>query len=391
MINKVKNLLEENWEYINRIRKSIHENPEIGYEEYKTAETIRNVLNKYKIENRKIYETGIVGIQKGVKTNKTIAIRADMDALKIQEETGVDFASKNDGIMHACGHDAHVTMVLGTAIIMSQIRDHLNGNIKYIFQPAEEKTGGAEGMIKNGVMENPNVDRILGMHVWPGIVSGGGFGVCNRETMASYNVVKITLRGKGGHISSPHTSNNPIYVGIQLINTLMMMRTQTIDPLENLVFDVASVHSGGYTSNIIPEEFLLIASIRTYNTDLTKSIHKRLIRILDGYVSAYGITYDLEYSYGFDPVLNNEKVAEEYRKSASKIVGTQNVGIPKPNMGADDFSEYLKYAPGAFGFLGINQDEDHQLHSSKFIVDEESIKKGILIFCQSILDYFEET
>ena len=388
MTEMLKQELELHWNEIVLIRKDLHRNAELGYQEFKTAKILKNSLEKHGISFSEPYATGILASLKcGEESGRVIALRADMDALPIEEGTGVDFRSLTPGVMHACGHDAHMTIVLGTAIVLKHLEKYLRGTIKFIFQPAEELSGGAKGMVDSGVLDNPKVDRVLGLHVSPDLLGKGQFGVCRKETNASSNSVRIKIYGKGGHISTPHLSINPIYAGMELIGRMQVLRTQMFSPFDDVILDVAAVHAGGTLSNISPEEFSLVASVRAYDIAKIRAVDASLRKILDGIALSYGVTYDMDFNYGFEPVVNDEIAATEYRASAANVIGSENVVITQPEMGAEDFYEYLNKVPGAYAFIGIDQKTPCALHSSMFIVDEETIERGILVMCQAVMDY----
>ena len=391
MKSKLSNILDKYWEEIADFRKELHKHPELSYSEYDTSDRIALMLNKHRISYKIMCKTGIAALVEGCQGIKTVAIRCDMDALPIEENTGVDFSSSHRGIMHACGHDAHMAIVMGASLVLNELKTELNGNVKFIFQPGEEEgiTGGAKLMIDGGVLEDPHVDSILGMHVWPEI-GEGMFGVSDGKMMASCDVWEAKIIGKSGHISMPHKSKNPIFVAAQFINAISGIKTQNIDPLENVVFDIGAVHAGTTYGNIIPEQAVLIGNVRVYNHDLRDRIKDELTELLEGYTKSHKIQYMLNYRFGYAPLVNDYITAEAFRYSAKKIVGGSNVIIPKPVMGSEDFGEYLRKIPGAFGWIGIKQSENIPLHNSKFIVDDETIKRGILIYCQAVWDMLKK-
>lgn len=387
MKNKFQLIVDKYWEEISDFRKELHRYPELTYKENETSKRISIILDKYKIAYETMCKTGIVGLLEGSSNTKTVAIRCDMDALPIDEKTKVDFSSCHQGIMHACGHDAHMAIVMGTALVLNEFKNDLNGNVKFIFQPGEEEgiVGGAKLMIDEGVLENPHVDCILGMHVWPE-VGEDKFGVPDGEMMASCDIWKIKIIGKSGHISMPHKSRNPIFVAAQVINAISGIKTQNIDPFEKVVFDIGAIHAGTNYGNIIPEEAILIGNVRVYSNDLRKKIKDELIELLEGFTKSYKIKFELDYKFGYAPLINDCMIAEAFRNSAKTIVGDKNVIKPKPVMGSEDFGEYLRKIPGAFSWIGVNQSEFIPLHNSEFIVDDETIRSGILIYCQAVWD-----
>lgn len=392
MQNRLKILIKEHWNYISSIRKQLHANPELKYNEYNTSKILKNALSNFNIFVRDGYcVTGLVAQINNNPSGKTIAIRADMDALSITEETNLEFSSKKEGVMHACGHDAHMAMVLGTAIVLNEIKDTIKGNIKFIFQPAEEEgyEGGAKQMVLDGALKNPDVDRILGMHVSPNL-NHGEFAVCEKEAMASCDSIKIKITGKGGHIANPHKCINPVYVSAQFINNLLNLRTQTVDPFRTVIADISSIQTSTNFGNIIPNEVFMKGNVRAYDNEIREHFKKQITSVLNGLEEIYGIKYNFDYLYGYEPTINTPKVAEDFRESAKEIIGSQSVIEVKPSFAAEDFGEYLNHVPGAFGFLGVKKGEHIPLHNSRFFVEDESIMLGILIYCCAILDYLNE-
>lgn len=378
-------LLNSYWSEIDTVRKTIHENPELAYEEYETAKAIKKVLINHNIDYiDNLYGTGLVGIVKGTISGPTVAIRCELDALPIQEKTGVSFSSRKSNTMHACGHDAHIAMVLGAAAVISRIKERLEGTAKFIFQPAEEQLilGGAKPLIKAGVLNNPDVDAIFGLHVWPEIPKGK-FGVTHDEMMASCDTWNLKLIGQAGHISSPHKAKNPIFLAAQIINAIAGIKTQKIDPSEKVVFEASSIHAGS-SNNIIPDVLTIKGCTRVYNDILREKIKSDFFSILDGFRKAFNIDYELEYNFGYSPVINDKKMVNLLAEAAGIVLGDNNIIPIKPVMTSEDFGEYLKKVPGALGWLGVGGDKYIPLHNPYFIVDEDIIKKGIMIYCNLI-------
>lgn len=378
-------LLDETVEWnedVVRMRREIHANPELSYKEHQTAKLVAETLTSYGIEVKPgVGGTGVVGLVRGKSGRVTIGLRADMDALPVNEETGLPFASKNPGVMHACGHDNHVAMLLGAARIIAKHKDELEGNVKFLFQPAEEDggRGGALPMIEDGALENPHVDHVFGLHV-SGDYPAGVFALKPGPIMAAPDAFEIKVRGRGGHGSAPHDTIDPIFVGNQVISALYGIRSRWVDQREALVISVCSVHSGT-KDNIIPDEMVLAGTVRTLDEAVRTRV-KELIRTVSASVgSAYGAKVQVSFKENTYPVTYNDPATTERVKSVlSKIQGTKVVET-KPVMGAEDVSRFLEKAPGTFYFLGTKDEKKgfvYPNHSSKFTFDEEYLKYGVL-------------
>jgi carboxypeptidase Ss1 len=369
-------------EEVVRIRRQIHENPELSYREHKTAKLVADTLASYGIEVKSgVGGTGIVGLIRGKSGKVTVGLRADMDALPVNEETGLPFASKNPGVMHACGHDNHVAMLLGAACIIARHKDELEGNVKFLFQPAEEDggRGGALPMIEDGALENPHVDHVFGLHV-SSEYPAGVFALRPGALMAAPDAFEIKIRGRGGHGSAPHDAVDPIFIGNQVISTLYGIRSRWVDQREPLVISVCSVHSGT-KDNIIPDEMVLAGTVRTFDETIRGRV-KELIRTVSASVgSAYGARVQVSFKENTYPVTYNDPATTEKVKGVlSKIEGARVIET-KPVMGAEDVSRFLEKAPGTFYFLGTRNESKglvYPNHSSKFTFDEEYLRYGVL-------------
>ncbi len=364
-------------EYIINIREYFHENPELSFKEYKTADRIEKELKDMGLNPERITETGIICDIKG-NGNKTVAIRADIDALPVKEENNVKYKSKNDGVMHACGHDTHMAMLLGAAklIIEDKNKNKLNGNIRLIFQPAEElPPGGALEMIKNGALNG--VDYIIGQHIW-GTLPSGKIGIYYNEMMANADEFTIKIHGKGGHGSAPQDSIDVIYIAAHLIEMINTIVSREIDPQEPAVITTGTANSG-YRYNIIAAHAELTGTVRTFSTEVQEKIIKRIKNILDGLKLIYNIEYEYDYKKGYPVLINNEEISKIIEESAEKILGKDNIIHPKPNMGGEDFAYYLEKIPGAYYFIGGASKEkniDSPNHSPTFDADENMLYKG---------------
>ena len=342
LLELVKNIESE----LIEIRRHLHRNPELSYEEYETAKFIQDKLRSYGIPFKSgIAGTGILGIIKGKDEGGVVALRADMDALPIQEENDHDFISKKENIMHACGHDAHMAMLLGAGKILNQLRDRLQGTVLLVFQPAEEKTpvGGAKPMLEAGVFREIKPDVIYGQHVWPDLPAGQ-FGIRDREMMGASDGFKITIRGTGGHASMPHKTNDPIVTAAYLITNLQTIVARSVDPLEAAVVTIGKIE-GGSARNIIGNQVTLEGTVRTYQPRIKEKVKERLFAIANHTAEMYGNTVEVEYYDGYPATINTPEWAKLARSTAQKLFGEEATPDVDPVLAAEDFSRFLKRFP----------------------------------------------
>lgn len=375
----------ETEEYIIAMREYFHENPELSFKEFKTADRLEKELKDMGLNPKRITETGIIADIKG-NGKKTVAIRADIDALPVTEENKVDYVSKNKGVMHACGHDTHMAMLLGAAKMLIAEKEKLNGNIRLIFQPAEElPPGGAVGMIKNGALDG--VDYIIGQHIM-GFIPAGKIAIYYKEMMANADEFDIKIHGKGGHGSAPQDSIDAVYITAHLIEMLNTIVSREIDPQEPAVITTGTVNSG-YRYNIIAAHAELTGTVRTFSTEVQEKIIKRIKDILEGLKSIYGIEYEYEYKKGYPVLVNNEKIAKYIEEAAKRVVGKDNIIYPKPNMGGEDFAYFLQKVPGSYYFIGGSNPErgiDSMNHSPTFDVDESALYTGAKVLKEAAME-----
>lgn len=379
----------EKW--IIEIRRKIHSEPELSFKEFKTAEYVAKKLRKMGIKVKThVGGNGVVGMLKGAKKGNVIALRADMDALPVTEEVDVPFKSKNIGVMHACGHDTHVAMLLGAAILLSKNKREVNGTVKFLFQPAEEDggTGGAKPMIKAGVMENPKVDYVFGLHIW-GEYPSKTFGLRAGAFMATPDGFEIKILGKGGHGSRPDQTVDPIFVSAQLINALQAVSSRMISPIKPFVLSVCSIHSGT-TDNVIPSEAILQGTMRTLDPE-TRALAKRHVRkVTNDICKAFGARYVLEFVKDPYPITyNDERATERALKVLKTIKGTKTSEIDV-KLGAEDFARFLQKAPGVFYYIGTKNAKKGcgaPNHSPKFKVDEDVLKYGALSLAKLAIEF----
>ncbi len=359
------------------LRREIHANPELAFEEIETAALVAETLRSCGVEVKTgIAKTGVIGTIKGKKPGKTIALRSDMDALPILEATGLPFASKNEGKMHACGHDAHTAIGLGAAMILSQLKEEIEGEIRFLFQPSEEKNpGGAPVMIDEGALDG--VDEIYGLHVIAQH-DAGTVGFCAGEMMASADELYITIRGKSGHGARPHFAIDPIVTASQVILSLQTLVSRNLDPFSQGVITIGSIH-GGFAPNIIPEEVKLVGTLRSMTKEWREFAHRRIEEIIRGICDSAGAEYDLYISKGY-PVLNNDPNKTIFAEEAARaLFGSDAVFKAERLMGAEDFAYYLEKVPGTFYRLGIrnlDQNITADIHNDHFTVDERSLEIG---------------
>ena len=363
-----------------KTRRMIHQKPELSYHEEETAKLIAEKLESFGIKVKPgVGGTGVLGILEGSRKGKVVALRADMDALPVEEMTDVEFKSKVKGVMHACGHDAHVAMLLGAAKLLANRRNELHGTVKFLFQPAEEHggRGGALPMIEDGVMRDPKVDFVFGLHI-DSTRRSGEFGIKKGAIMAAPDTFRVRIIGSGGHGSAPHKTVDPIYVAAQVILALQGVSSRMIDPMRPFVISVGAVHSGT-KENVIPDEALLDGTIRTLDEATRKRAKAKVAEVAKGVCRAFGARAVVDFEKDAYPVtVNDPRTTEDASSVLKKIPGTRVRKI-EPVLGGEDFSRFLQKAPGMFYFLGTNNPAKgcvHPIHGSKFKVDEGVLKFG---------------
>lgn len=374
-----------------KLRRELHQYPELAFQEFKTSERIAKELNKLKVKVKKgIAKTGVVGMLEEKKNGRTVALRADMDALPILEQTDFPYKSKNKGVMHACGHDLHMTCVIGTATILSELKDELKGNVKFIFQPSEEvQPGGAKPMVEAGVLKNPNVSGIFGLHC-DSAIPVGKIGVRDGPMMAQADDFDIVVKGKGGHGARPHDGVDAIVVASQIIQALQTIPSRKISPVEPVVISIGKIE-GGTARNIICDRVILKGTARSLSQEVARKIPTLLKEIASGIAKSAGATVEVDYHVGYPVLINYPDASDLARSVISKMYGREAVfEIIKPMMGAEDFAYYLQKVPGSFLRLGIRnpaKDAIHPWHHPKFTVDEDAIKIGASILAGIAFDF----
>ncbi|MHB1439486.1 MAG: M20 metallopeptidase family protein [Cuniculiplasma sp.] len=371
--------------YVISMRRYFHEYPELSFQEEQTIERIKDELEEMGLKPQIIEKGGLYADIKGGVNGKTVALRADMDALPIREETDIPFKSKNDGVMHACGHDSHMAMLLGVAKSLVNKRDQFNGTVRLIFQRAEEQPpGGAVEMIRGGVLKN--VDYVVGQHVMSNAPSGI-VAILPKECMANADEFKIKINSKGGHGAYPHTG-----VDTLMIASLFVVQAQTIvsrimDPSEPAVITVGTMASG-FRYNVISPHTELRGTVRTFSEEGRDKSEKYLKEMIQNLCITYGADFEFEFIRGYPALINNPELISVIETVARKIVGEKNIIRPKPSMGGEDFAYYAQQVPGAFYFLGVtnrNEKNPGQNHSPQFTIDESALGKGTLLMEQVAL------
>ena len=382
-------LVADQKDLIIQLRRDLHRIPETAYTEKKTSAYVANYLNNLKLEVKtEIARYGVVGLMKTGRPGPTLMIRADMDALPLKENTGLAFASEHEGAMHACGHDAHMAMVLGAATVFNTLKDEISGNIKFLFQPAEEGPGGAEPMIKAGVMESPKVDYSIGCHVWPDIPEGT-IGVRPGPFMAAMDRFDIKIKGKGGHGAMPHLSVDALEVGAQVVNALQRIVSRKMDPLEPTVVTIGTFHAGT-AFNIIPPEAEMSGTTRTFNPDIWNSWEARIAKVVRGVCDSMGCDFELKFSKGYPVTINDAPMAEIVRGCAAKVVGEDRVVVPRKTLGGEDFAYYLQRSQGCYFALGVGRDGAVPVHNPAFDFNEDVMLLGMETHCRIGLELLKQ-
>ena len=372
-------------DYITSLRREFHKHPEVGLKEYETAKRIEDELDKLNIPHKRIGETGVLGIIKGGNSsNKVIAIRADIDGLKVPDDKDVEYKSQNDGYHHACGHDAHTASLLGTAKILKEREKELNGEVRLFFQQAEEIGQGAKIFIKEGALDG--VEEIIGAHV-SSHLDVGKVSVTSGPISASCDYFKIVVKGRGGHVSTPHLSIDALYVASQIVVNLQSIVSRQTDPVDTVVVGVGVI-SGGTIYNAVAEEVVLEGTTRTFTLESRERTNKNVEKIAKNIGEIYGAEVTVEFKDYASPLINDERITKEVEAIANSTLGKENVitNYPK-SLGADDFAEFLLEVPGTYINVGTrnsyNSNTSVEHHNHLFDIDEE----GLLITTNIEVDY----
>lgn len=392
-MEQIKAAADQIFDEIVAIRRDIHRHPEIGRTEVRTSGIIRDKLKEYGVDKiESPCPTAVVGLIQGRKgPGRCIALRSDIDALPVQEETGLPFASETPGIMHACGHDMHASMLLGAAKLLCGMRDQFSGTVKLIFQHSEDTLpGGAKELVEKGVLENPHVDAIIGMHLYPDESRVGKVLFRNGPLTTSVDLYDVTVKGKGGHGSAPHTTHDPILAACQMVTLLEQIPARYIDPLETVIFPVCSIHSGD-APNIIPDEAKFSGIARSYVDSVREAVDKQVFQIARGVETLSGCKIDINHYEGYPACYNDPALTDVARSAVRKALGEENiVELDKPLSFSEDFSYYTKMTgtPGAYMMLcGGHEGELVSLHNPRCILKEEAMPYGIAVLASTAVTY----
>lgn len=389
MLNEIKNLTLTLAPRLIEIRRHLHAHPELSGQEYQTAAYVAGVLSSCGIHVKEsVGKTGVVGELIGSgKDERLLAIRTDMDALPIVERTGLEFASRKEGVMHACGHDVHTTVGLGTAMVLASLGQKLPGNVRFLFQPAEEIAQGAEWMVKDGVMEN--VNSILSVHVFP-TIEAGCIGIRHGALTAAADDIEIIIIGESGHGARPHEAVDAIWIASQVITALQQAISRTQNPLRPVVLTIGQI-TGGRAPNVIADNVRMLGTVRSLHPETSEQLPGWIEKIVANVCSTYGARYQLNYKRGVPSVQNDPFLTQLVESAALEAWGSEGIKIlPEPSLGAEDFSVYLKDVPGMMFRLGVGfkDKRNYPLHHPKFEVDEQSIVTGVVTMAYAVCKYW---
>lgn len=375
-----------------KIRRHLHSQPEISFKEYQTTAFIKEFLTGQGIEICDWGgEPGVVALLHGASPGPVVALRADIDALPVQEENHCDYRSQIDGVMHACGHDVHTTCLLGAAKLLAEQRNRLAGTVKFLFQPAEEINAGAKFMLEKGVLDQPKVSVIFGLHNSPNIASGE---VCLKPggLMAAVDTTFLTVKGVGGHGAIPHRACDPIMATAAIIQGLQTVVSRQVDPLEPAVISFGTIH-GGHANNVIPERVDLTGTVRTFNPQLQAQMPERMQAVIDHVAAAMRTEAEFVYRKDLPAVVNPPALAEWCRAPLEKVFGAKGLVQTAPSMGGEDFACFQEQVPGVFLFLGVGNAQRgivNQWHNPRFDADEDCLRFGAAALAQLAYDYIRQ-
>ena len=390
MLSEIKDTAKKFAPRLIEIRRHIHAHPELSGEEYQTSAYIAGVLSSYGLNvKEEVGKTGVIGELSGKGSDRrTLAIRTDMDALPIQESAPLNFASCKPGIMHACGHDVHSTLGVGTAMVLSQLSEQLPGNIRFLFQPAEEIALGAKWMVKDGAIEG--VDAIYGVHVFPSIPARK-VGIRYGALTSAADEIEIIIEGESGHGARPHQAIDAVWIAAQIITTLQQAISRTQNTLHPIVLSIGKIE-GGRAPNIIADRVKMMGTVRSLHPDSHANLPQWIENIVKGVCQMYGARYQLDYRHGVPSVHNDEKLTQIIESATREAWGDESVQIlPEPSLGAEDFSIYLDKVPGCMFRLGVGHggEINYPLHHPKFEVDEDAIVTGVVTMAYAACKYWQ--
>lgn len=372
-------------------RRYFHQYPEESFKEFKTTKVIKEELEKIGIKIIGTSKTGVIGILKGGKEGKVVALRADIDALSVEEKTGVTYSSKIKGVMHACGHDCHIAMLLGAAKVLFNMKDYIKGTVKFIFQPAEEIAQGAKFMIENGALENPKVDCIYGMHIWT-YEQHGKMVIEEGSIMGSGDIWTINIKGKSCHGSEPWKGSDALSCGASIVEKLNTIAGKMNDVRHPIVINIGTIKAGE-RFNIVAGEAEITGMNRTFTNYERENLPKTMEKIIKSICEMYNCEYEFKYEFICSPMINDSNSTKIAKDAVSKVIGIENITGMEKVMGSEDFSEYIKYVPGAIIHLGAYNEAKkcfYPHHSNYFNVDEDVLKIGVASYAQIALDFLNK-
>jgi amidohydrolase len=360
------------------LRRAIHQYPEEGFKEFRTSALVRSKLKSWGVDHKGVCGTGTVALIKGSRPGPTMLIRADMDALPLIEENKIPYCSRNKGVMHACGHDGHVAMALLAAKLLQKRRTSLRGNVKFMFQPAEEGPGGAGPMLDEGLLKGPKVDAAFAIHMWNDLPTGR-MGVRSGPVFASADEFTMKVIGRGGHGAAPHQTVDPVSTAAQVVTACQNIVSRKVDPTKSAVVTFGQIH-GGTRHNIIPDAVEMTGTVRAFEESVRRQLQREIPRIAGGVATAMGARFEFDYRRGYPPTVNEETMTDLVRDSVREAAGTAAAVEQDLSMGAEDMSLVLQEVPGCYFFLGsMNARKGliHPHHSSHFNFDEDALALGV--------------
>jgi amidohydrolase len=367
-------------------RRDFHRHPELGFEEHRTSSVVRAFLEATGIEVRACARTGLRGVLRGGRTGRTVALRADMDALPVAEIADHDYLSENPGVMHACGHDGHMAILMGAARILAASRETLAGNVVFLFQPSEESfPGGAPLMVEEGALDG--VDAVFGLHLWQPLPSGV-VGLRAGAAMAQPDEFQVVIHGRGGHAAQPHMTVDPVLVASHVVVAAQSIVSRYTDPLEAAVVSFTTIH-GGRIHNIIPDSVTMTGTVRTLDLATQRAVKQRLGEVCEATCRLFGARAEFTYSEGYPPLLNDARSVELVSRVAAREFGADRVKTVAPSMGGEDFAYYLQRVPGAFAFLGIGDNRPYPHHNARFDIDETVLPVGVRLMTAVALEMLQ--
>lgn len=370
---------------IMNIRHAIHQNPEIAIKEHQTAELIRKILGPTDIRLLEPFlETDVVGILEGQEKGKNVTLRADIDALPLQEKTGLPYASQRDGFMHACGHDGHTAMLIGAALVLNKFRNEFNGSVRFVFQPGEEIVAAGKDLVGKGALKNPEPDAVAALHAWPDIAEGV---IASKPgvLLAAADFFKVEIKGRGAHGARPENSIDPVLTAARIVEALQAVVSRNISVLDPVVLSVCRI-CGGTNSNVIPDSVELEGTTRYFKPELGEKIAAAMERIIKGVCDSMGASYEFSYESPYIPTINHADMVDVGRKIVGEVLGPGYwYELDGPSMGGEDFSYYITEYPGAMFRIGMGK-ESAPLHNARFDFNDNALKNGILFLVSFALD-----